>query len=155
MELNPLLDAYAQSWATNDPEQIAAHWAPERFVLYKAEEVSRVFHDWEEVCAYWRQNEGLHERIRLQFSDTRGSELAPGLRIASTRMRWDIQFAADACTAEGLPFPHRGQSMGGDNHVIILLCQVDVDWRLCGWSETPDAAITYLRSLYFKQAHWE
>jgi hypothetical protein len=42
--------------------------------------------------------------------------------------------------------------MGGSNHVVLFLGHVSGAWKLCGWSETPDAAITYMRSLYFANA---
>jgi hypothetical protein len=33
-----------------------------------------------------------------------------------------------------------------------MLRRTDAGWKLIGWSETPDAAITYLTQLYYQSA---
>ena len=55
-----LLEDYARARRNGDTDTIAGHWDAQAFVIYKAEEKQPVFHDWEEVLAYWRNNEGLH-----------------------------------------------------------------------------------------------
>lgn len=151
-EVLALLTDYAAAWQRNDAEQIADFWAPDRFLFYKAEEVEAFFHRWDEVMEYWRNNESLHQAIALRFTQPSVKGLADGLAVASVRMRWDIRFAEDARLPDGAAFAHRGQAMGGHNHVLVMLCATTESWRLCGWSETPDAAITYLRRLYMAGA---
>lgn len=147
-----LFQAYARAWADNDARAIAACWDGDGFLFYKAEEVERFFHRWEEVLEYWQGNESLHQAISLRFSDFHAAEAAQALTVVTLRMRWDIRFAANATLADGSAFAHRARAMGGDNHVLAFLGQQEEGWRLRGWSETPDAAITYLRGLYFRAA---
>jgi len=147
-----LLDVYAGAWRSNDTGQIAEHWAPDAFLFYKAEEVRRFFTRWEDVLAYWRQNERLHERVELRFSEAGVSGLSDHAQVAHVRMRWDIRFARNARNADGSPFAHRGEAMGGDNHVVVFLHGRPETWKLSGWVETPDAALTYMRSLYLAAA---
>jgi len=40
--------------------------------------------------------------------------------------------------------------MGGDDHVLTLVVRTPGGWRLAGWSETPDAPITYISQLYLR-----
>ena len=89
-----LLAGYAQAWAANSAQAIAAFWAPDRFRFYKAEEVTRPFTAWDEVVDYWRGNEAMHEAVKLGFSDVRPMPLEGGWLLAWCRMRWDIRFAA-------------------------------------------------------------
>lgn len=139
-DIAALLARYADAWATNDAAAIAAYWSPEHFRFYKAEEITRVFTTWEEAVGYWHGNEPLHAVLRLQFSDPSAMPLEGPWSMLWCRMRWDIRFAAAA--------PMAGKAMGGENHVFALL-HGD---RFAGWSETPDAAITYMRALYEAQA---
>ena len=132
-------------------DAIAAHWDCGQFLFYKAEEVERVFAVFEEVRDYWNANEGLHDRVRLQFSDPQVRE-SGDLVIATVHMRWNIRFSVDATLPDGSAFLHRGRTMGGDNHVVVFLGTLDDGWKLRGWIETPDAAITYMRNLYFRNA---
>jgi hypothetical protein len=150
-----LFQDYAAAWRGNAAGDIAAAWDSDRFVLYKAEEVPHFFLNWQQVLEYWRQNERLHERVVLRFSELRPVPLSERLSLVLARMRWDIRFAPDAVLADGSAFSHRGQAMGGDNHVLAILgARRDSpgSWRLRGWSETPDAPISYIRSLYLAQA---
>ena len=90
--------------------------------------------------------------IVLRFEAPSISSIGEGLHIGDVRMRWDIRFRTDARTADGAAFAHAGKAMGGDNHVLMLLGETDSKLALRGWSETPDAAITYLRGLYLAGA---
>jgi len=63
-------------------------------------------------------------------------------------MRWDIKFAADATTPDGAAFSQAGKLMGGENHVLALIKQTASGLKLAGWSETPDAPLSYMRQLY-------
>lgn len=137
-----LFERYAAAWAANDAEAIASHWDSVAFRFYKAEEVERVFYVWDEALAYWRGNQAMHERVRLDFSDQRPIPLDAAWRLMFVRMRWSIRFAAAAPPAVA------GKAMGGDNHVLALLHGE----RFAGWSETPDAPISYVRRLYETQA---
>ena len=151
-ELQQLLADYADAWRSNDAGRIAGHWNPSRFLFYKAEEVQAFMHDWEDVLSYWRQNENLHDAISLRFSEATCVPVGGDTVAVTVDMRWDLRFADDATTSDGAAFPHRGLAMGGDNHVLVMMGRVEDGWRIRGWSETPDAAITYLRSLYFRHA---
>lgn len=147
-----LLEDYAHAWRINEQEAIAGHWAPERFLFYKAEEIPHFFHAWDDVVAYWGHNEGLHDTIVLRFREPEPKGLAEDLVVADVGMRWDIRFADNATLPDGAAFPHRGECMGGNNHVVVFLCGTPNGWKICGWSETPNAAISYMRSLYFANA---
>jgi hypothetical protein len=146
------LQRYAAAWRENRVDAIAAQWDRDAFLFYKAEESLDYFHHWDQLEAYWRQNERLHDRVVLRFCDPVSKPIADDLLMVAVKMRWDIRFAADARLPDGSPFMHRGRSMGGDNHVLIMLRDGRPDQRLVAWCETPDAPITYLRELYFKQA---
>jgi len=151
-DIQTVLQNYSQAWRQLSAEGIAACWEPDRFIFYKAEEIESIFHDWQQVLTYWRNNESLHKALSLGFSDLQQKKLSDDLIVATVRMRWDIRFADDANLA-GAVFPHRGKAMGGDNHVVIFLCATQNGWKICGWSETPDAPLTYMRSLYLNNAN--
>ncbi len=146
------LFAYAQAWRLNDAAALAAHWSEADFAFYKAEEVRSFYTVWDDVRAYWAQNEGLHDDIRLRLSNTKQAVIGEGRRLVMMDMSWDIRFSADAKLASGMPFHHRGKTMGGFNHVLAMLVMTASGWKLAGWSETPDAAITYLTDLYYRSA---
>jgi len=146
-DLTGLLERYTAAWAGIVTGPIASCWVPERFSFYKAEEVPRFFTAWDEVEAYWRANEALHEAVRLDFSGVR--DLGFGLAVA--RMDWFIRFRASAQVG-GAPFRHAGKAMAGWNHVLLRAEETGHGLRLTGWSETPDAAPLYLTELYYRAA---
>lgn len=134
-----LLDRYAQAWADGSAPALAACWDPPAFRFYKAEEVAHAFTGWDAVLDYWRDNVVNHEAVRLEFGAPERIPLDAGWTMLWFTMRWDIRFKAG---------PLGGKAMGGDNHVLALT-RGD---RLTGWSETPDAPISYMRRLYEAQA---
>ena len=143
------LDSYAAAWSANDADAIASHWdVDDPAPFYKAEEVAEFFHKFEDIKAYWQHNERFHDAIRLQFSNISSKRLADALSLVFTRMRWDIRFATDAKRMDGATFVHAGKSMGGENHVVALLRDKGSELKLAGWSETPDAPISYIGQLY-------
>lgn len=146
------LFAYADAWRLNSADALVAHWAPGDFAYYKAEEIRSFYTRWTDVLAYWAQNEGLHDDIRLRLTNLQHIPLADDRRMVAMDMNWDIRFSPDAKLATGMPFHHRGKSMGGFNHVLAMLVARDGGWKLAGWAETPDAAITYLTDLYYQTA---
>jgi hypothetical protein len=146
-----MLQEYADAWAANDAERLADFWdRSDPAPFYKAEEVDEFFADWNSLRAYWRGNEGMHERVELGFSDFMFKPVTADIVIAIFRMRWDILFADTAMNPDGTPSNWRGQAMGGDNHVLALLRQTADGWRLAGWSETPKAPILYIADLYLR-----
>jgi hypothetical protein len=151
-DIEAALFAYADAWRLNSAAALVPHWSTGNFAYYKAEEVRRFFTDWADVLAYWAQNEGLHDDIRLQLSGFQHIPLEDNRRMVAADMQWDIRFSADARLADGTPFHHRGRSMGGCNRVLAMLVKDSDGWKLVGWSETPDAAITYLTDLYYRSA---
>jgi len=146
------LAAYADAWLLNRADALPGHWDAAHFAFYKAEEVREFYTDFARVTAYWQQNEALHDAIRLRLGAIQHIVIAPGIRMATFPMVWDIRFAADARLATGMDFHHRGKAMGGSNHVLAMLRRTAAGWKLTGWSETPDAAITYLTQLYYQSA---
>jgi hypothetical protein len=148
--LDRFFETYAQAWRRNNTPGLIAHWDAPHFAYYKAEEISQVFLSFDEVEAYFAQNESLHETVALQFLDVQPLAIAPDLWMIITPMRWDIRFAQDARTSDGLPFRHRGRAMGGDNHVLALIALTPKGLKLRGWGETPDAAITTMTQLYYR-----
>lgn len=154
--IESLLESYSQAWAMNDPDKIAEHWDssdPEPF--YKAEEVLHYYHSLDEITKYWQHNERFHEHIRLQFSNISCKSLPGDYAIAFIHLRWDIKFAENVTTMDGVAFSHAGKSMGGENHVLALIRDTESGLKLAGWSETPNAPITYMRQLYEWQANPE
>ena len=148
-DLDAFFESYAAAWAANDSDRIASHWdADDPNPFYKAEEVPDYFHDLDEIKAYWKQNERFHDAIRLRFSEMKTRPLPDGYLMVFLRMRWDIRFATDAQRDDGTSFAHAGKSMGGENHVLALVHQKNTRLALVGWSETPDAPISYMRRLY-------
>ena len=104
------------------------------------------------MLAYWAQNEGLHDDIRLKLSNLKHIPLGPDRHMVAMDMNWDIRFSPQATLANGMPFHHRSKAMGGFNHVLAMLVRAENGWKLAGWSETPDAAITYLTDMYYRTA---
>ena len=151
-DVQRMLQDYAAAWRSNRTTEISRFWDADAFLFYKAEEESTFFAEWDDVVTYWQNNERLHERVELKFSDVQCKNCGDNLLSAAVKMRWDIRFAADATLPDGQPFMHRGQAMGGDNHVFLLIRGAGETLRLLAWSETPDAPLTYIRSLYFKDA---
>ncbi|MFZ4689763.1 MAG: hypothetical protein ACOYLS_11045 [Polymorphobacter sp.] len=146
------LTTYADAWRLNSAAALHPHWDTAHFAFYKAEEVTRFYTDFADVTAYWAQNEGLHDDIRLRLSNIQPIAIAPDIAMAAFDMAWDIRFSPQARLASGVDFHHRGKAMGGFNHVLAMLRRTDSGWKLIGWSETPDAAITYLTQLYYRTA---
>ena len=147
--LADLLGSYSAAWAANDAAAIAEHWAADAFRFYKAEEIADYFTRWDEVTAYWRHNEYFHDKVGLRFAPQALLPLEAGdWAIGITRMRWDIRFATGTTTMDGAAFGYAGTTMGGDNHVLLLLTRAGDVLRLAGWSETPDAPISYMARLY-------
>jgi hypothetical protein len=147
-ELKAFFDLYSAAWLSNDAPAIARHWDPERFAFYKAEEVFEYYLDWNDVLAYWGHNEQFHSRVLLKFGPIRAVRMSESWVMAPVFMRWHITFAPEGRQMNGAPFPHRGSAMGGDNHILCLLSHATGGWKLCGWSETPDAPISYMARLY-------
>lgn len=144
-----LLDRYSQAWTDNDSAAIASHWqGDDEAVFYKAEEISDVFSSFDEITAYWAHNEKFHEKVRLVFDLKMLNPLPGGYAIGFIAMRWDIAFKADQKTFEGEDFNHGGKAMGGENHTLIMLRDAGAGPKFVGWSETPDAPITYMAKLY-------
>lgn len=143
---------YAAAWRLNQAAALPPFWDAAHFAFYKAEEVTRFFTGFADTLAYWQQNQGLHDDIRLRLGPITVAPVADGLATAMFDMAWDIRFAAEAKLASGQDFHHRGKAMGGFNHVLAMLRHSDSGWKLIGWSETPDAAITYLTQLYYRTA---
>lgn len=141
-----LLADYAGAWAGLAADGIAAFWAPDRFLLYKAEEVDRLFHDWADALDYWRANEALHDRVALAFDRVTAREVAPGRLLATARMAWHIRFAGTA------PAAVAGHAMAAENHVVMILVRAEDGWRFALWSETPDAPVAAIRNLYRHRA---
>lgn len=142
------LDSYSRVWRKSDAAAIAAHWSAEHFRFYKAEEIDHFFVEWEDVKAYWRHNEAFHDVVSLDFPKIQLVPTGATTLIGIIQMRWDIRFAKNATLPDGSAFSHRGQAMGGDNHVLTQFEKTGDGWKLCGWSETPDAPITYMSRLY-------
>lgn len=151
-DIEAALFGYADAWRLNSAAALVDHWSVVQFAYYKAEEIRSFFTDWADVLAYWAQNEGLHDDIRLKFSNIKHIMLVPERRMVAMDMNWDICFSADAKLANGMPFHHRSKAMGGFNRVLVMLVLTDVGWKIVGWSETPDAAITYLTDMYYRSA---
>ncbi|MEO0577758.1 MAG: hypothetical protein AAFZ58_03635 [Pseudomonadota bacterium] len=144
-----LLEQYAAAWAANDPSALALFWDQnEPRPFYKAEEVEHFFHSAVDIAAYWQHNAQFHDAIQLSFSHTHAQSLNDGRTLVITRMRWDIRFAGDAKNADGSPFASAGKAMGGENHVLAIVRATANGPKLIGWSETPDAPISYMRRLY-------
>lgn len=142
-------ESYSAAWSANDAEAIAAHWSnDDPTMFYKAEENLSVITTFDGIKAYWAHNETFHERVRLIFTEPTLMPLPGGYHFGFIKMRWDIKFKAAQKMFEGSDFEHGGKAMGGENHTFILLREVDGDIKLCGWSETPDAPITYMSRLY-------
>lgn len=143
------LSEYSEAWSNLATKGLTPFWAEDRFRFYKAEEISGYFTSWQDVIAYWDGNEILHEKVSLRFSEVQEIEL-PGMALVGiTKMHWDIRFSADVREANGAPFPYGGKAMGGINHVLTIWEEVDGVLKLTGWSETPDAPITYMADLYY------
>jgi hypothetical protein len=151
-DIEAALIGYAHAWRLNSAAVLVDHWSVAQFAYYKAEEIRGFFTDWADVLAYWAQNEGLHDDIRLKLSSIKHIMLAPERRMVAMDMNWDIRFSADAKLSSGMPFHHRGKAMGGFNRVLAMLVLTDAGWKIVGWSETPDAAITYLTDMYYRTA---
>lgn len=151
-EIEATLQHYADAWRLNSAAALAEHWSAEQFAFYKAEEVRTFYTAWADVLAYWAQNEMLHDDIRLKLCNYQHIVLTPDRRMVAMDMNWDIRFSEDAELANGMPFHHRGRAMGGFNRVLTMLLQTASGWKLVGWSETPDAAITYLTDAYYRSA---
>ena len=91
-------------------ENIIALWDADAFRFYKAEEITEIYHRFDQAVDYWRANEAMHETVRLSFGDIAFLPLEGRFAAVTMALRW------------------------------------------AAWSETPDAAITYVRRLYENEA---
>ncbi len=148
-ELVTFFQSYSAAWKSNSAQRLLEHWDPsETSPFYKAEEISRFYHTYDEILSYWQHNENFHDAVELEFSDIKEKSLTDSVSMVFLRMQWDIKFAPGTQTQEGLAFAHAGKRMGGENHVLALLRHIKHETKLIGWSETPDAPITYMGRLY-------
>lgn len=144
------LASYSQAWRANDVAALLGHWAEPEFRFYKAEEAERFFTRFADVAAYFRGNAELIEVMDVGLALV---ELVPcdaEMVFAIVQLQWNVRFACDARLPDGSPYAHRGKAMGGDNHVLALLTRTPAGWRFAGWSETPDAPLSYISRLYRK-----
>lgn len=148
-QIKTFFQSYSAAWSANDGAAIAGHWdGQDAALFYKAEEIAHVFETWDEVTSYWAHNEAFHDKVRLAFSKPQIRPLPAGYAIVVVAMRWDIAFAGGKKTFEDKEFEHGGKAMGGVNHVVTLIKETPSGLKLAGWSETPDAPITYMAKLY-------
>jgi len=148
-QITTFFDSYSAAWAANDGAAIAAHWdGTDPAIFYKAEEIASVFTSWTDITQYWAHNEAFHDKVRLKFSGPQIRPLPGGYAMVIVKMRWDIAFATGKKTFENQDFEHGGKAMGGENHVVTLMKETPEGLKLCGWSETPDAPITYMGRMY-------
>ncbi len=137
-EIRALFAAYSEAWAANDAAMLEAHWdTSDPVPVYLAEEIDSPMTDWDSLRAYWRHNEGFHEKVRLVFSEFAFKPLDDSQLMVVFHMRWDIRFRNFA-----------SEAMGGDNRVVATVRRVGDEWRLTSWTEAPLAPITYMRRLY-------
>ena len=140
--------SYSGAWRANDVAALLGHWSEPDFRFYKAEEAERFFTRFADVAAYFRGNATLIDIMDVDFTTL---ELVPcdaTMVFAIAHLEWNIRFARDARLPDGSLYAHRGKAMGGENHVLALLTRTPGGWRFAGWSETPDAAISYIARLY-------
>ncbi|MEM7281797.1 MAG: hypothetical protein AAF438_09240 [Pseudomonadota bacterium] len=148
-ELRTLFASYSNAWLENDSDALYAHWDKEDDApFYKAEEIAEYFHRYDEILKYWQHNESFHDRVQLDFSDIQWKELSDKVLVVFVKMNWHIKFAPNTKTLDGHGFAHAGKTMAGENHVLAMLRRKDSGLKFCGWSETPDAPITYMGRLY-------
>ena len=141
------LAAETSSAWSRTTEDIIALWDADAFRFYKAEEITEIYHSFDQAVAYWRANEVMHQAVRLHFSDIVAMPLEGRFAAVTMALRWDIRFSG------GAPGQLAGKAMGGWNRVVALVTDSDAGLRWVAWSETPDAAITYVRQLYERQAN--
>uniref|UniRef100_UPI003F6F91C0 hypothetical protein n=1 Tax=Polymorphobacter sp. TaxID=1909290 RepID=UPI003F6F91C0 len=101
-QIEAALFAYADAWRLNSAPALIEHWSEADFAFYKAEEIRSFYTAWADVLAYWAQNQGLHDDIRLRLKNLRHIQIAPGRAMVAMDMNWDIRFAADARLANGM-----------------------------------------------------
>ncbi|HNR23769.1 MAG TPA: hypothetical protein PKL49_12225 [Steroidobacteraceae bacterium] len=142
--------SYSRAWRANDVAALLGHWAEPEFRFYKAEEAERFFTRFADVAAYFRGNAELIEIMDVEFAVNELIPCSAGMVFAIAQLQWNIRFARDARLPDGSPYAHRGKAMGGDNHVLALLTHMPAGWRFAGWSETPDAPLSYISRLYRK-----
>lgn len=148
-DVESFFSRYSRAWDGVVAPPILAHWDRARFQYYKAEEVKRFFHEMNDLEAYFFNNEKLHKAVRLRFSDFALRPLSAPYAVVTMRMAWRISFLDEA------PGSLSGSIMGGDNHILALITTDGDALRLAGWSETPDAPITYVRDLYTHRGRLE
>ncbi len=136
--IESMFDSYREAWAANEASLLEAHWdVSDPTPVYLAEEIDQPITDWDGLRAYWRHNEGFHEKVRLGFSGYVYKPLGDDRVMVVFDMRWDIRFRN-----------FESDAMGGDNRVVTTLRRVDGQWRLTSWAEAPIAPIIYMRRLY-------
>ena len=146
--LDEFFAEYRKAWSDNSAARIESFWDTSQPPLYKAEEIPRMFNDWDELRAYWQHNETFNSINELSYSDRLVQEVSENVLQIAMRMRWDIYFGADVRNMDGKAFAWAGQAMGGDNHVMACLKKVSGEWKICSWVEAPDAPIIYMAELY-------
>lgn len=142
--------SYSRAWKANDVARLLGHWTERAFRFYKAEEAERFFTRFADVAAYFRGNAQLIDIMDVDFTAIEFVPCDAEMVFAIAHLQWNIRFAGDARLPDGSLYAHRGKAMGGDNHVLALLARTPEGWRFAGWSETPDAPLSYIARLYRK-----
>jgi hypothetical protein len=132
-ELRQLLDTWQGYWRAKNFDGLARLWdEDDAEPLYVAEEAVEPMHSHAAIRAYWAETGKAIDRIRVEASDLRAREIAPGIALAFFRLHWDAAIGARP-------------PIGGDVRVSAVLRRKPEGWRFFHYLEGPLAMLTQVR----------
>ena len=132
-ELRQLLNIWQGYWRAKNFDGLASLWDEEDAdPLYVAEEALEPMHSHAAIRAYWAETAKAIDRIRVEVSDLRAREIAPGIALAFFRLHWDAAIGSRP-------------PIGGDVRVSAAFRRKQDGWRFFHYLEGPLAMLTQVR----------
>ena len=131
-EISAFLARYAEAYNRQDYAAVLAMWdQDDPDVFYMAEEIDPPMHGWKTIRSYFARP-GALDGIRNEYSNVRAHYIAPGVAIATYRLRFDIKV-------------RNLEPMSSFDRIVAVFRQTGDGWKLIAYAEAPQAPLTMIR----------
>jgi len=131
-EITAFLARYAAAYNRQDYAALLGMWDQEDAdAFYMAEEIDPPLHGWKSIRAYFARP-GVLDGIRNEYSNVRAHYVAPGVVVATYRLRFDIKVKGMA-------------PLSSFDRVVALFRRRNDEWKMIAYAEAPQAPLTMIR----------
>jgi uncharacterized protein (TIGR02246 family) len=134
-EVLALLARYRDAWSQRDFEGLASLFAPDRQLIYVAEEIGSPMIGIDAVRQYFGDCAGALTAMDLRTGEVRVRRLAPDTWLVFFPMRWRLSVGG-------------GRPLAGRAHVSAVVERVGTDLRFVHYAEAPLGALPFVRAAY-------